>query len=152
MVLKCTADFYPKVSRFVNKKGHCEPKHGLFFIDVFGDSSFQRVGDIEKVETEILLGYKMMDPLSFSVNYSIRIRGSLVLMYRHMMTKSPARTSLNLWKVKLEARVRRYSVNEVPKPKKKVMGLVSYGNKLTENPYDLLNHKEPEDLDNCLWD
>ncbi|GJX35421.1 hypothetical protein Tco_0246978 [Tanacetum coccineum] len=45
---------------FVNNKVIEEPEHGLFFIDLFGDPSFQRVSDIEKVETETLMGYKMM--------------------------------------------------------------------------------------------
>ncbi|GJV29596.1 hypothetical protein Tco_1386044 [Tanacetum coccineum] len=37
-----------------------EPKSGLFFIDVFGDEAFQKVSDVQKVETETLLRYKMV--------------------------------------------------------------------------------------------
>nr|GEU29400.1 hypothetical protein [Tanacetum cinerariifolium] len=45
---------------FVNTKAIEELKDGMFFIDVFGDKSFQRVGDIHKIDTETLFGYKMM--------------------------------------------------------------------------------------------
>ncbi|GKD03616.1 hypothetical protein Tco_1178590 [Tanacetum coccineum] len=34
--------------------------YGLLSVDVFGDEAFQRVNDVHKVETETLLGYKMM--------------------------------------------------------------------------------------------
>ncbi|GJY44178.1 hypothetical protein Tco_0432391 [Tanacetum coccineum] len=33
-----------------------EPDHGLFFIDAFGEPTFQRMDDIHKVETDTLLG------------------------------------------------------------------------------------------------
>ncbi|GKB77152.1 hypothetical protein Tco_0944047 [Tanacetum coccineum] len=33
---------------------------GIFFIDVFGDQAFQRIGDIHKVDVDTLLSYLMM--------------------------------------------------------------------------------------------
>nr|GEZ67028.1 protein kinase superfamily protein [Tanacetum cinerariifolium] len=50
----------PKWFKLENNRVIEETEHGLFFIDVFGDNSFQRVYDIHKVEIETLLGYKMM--------------------------------------------------------------------------------------------
>ncbi|GJX32529.1 ribonuclease H-like domain-containing protein [Tanacetum coccineum] len=88
----------PEGVTFVNNKVTEEPKHGLFFIDVFGDSSFQRVGDIEKVETEILLGYKMM-ALSVKTPENQRF---IVLMNR-MIDERPDKNKLTSKKVKLEA-------------------------------------------------
>ncbi|GKB58379.1 hypothetical protein Tco_0914565 [Tanacetum coccineum] len=35
-------------------------EHRLFFIDAFGEPSFQRMSDIQKVETETLFGYKVI--------------------------------------------------------------------------------------------
>ncbi|GKA34676.1 hypothetical protein Tco_0721105 [Tanacetum coccineum] len=46
--------------QFVNNKVVETPKHGIIFIDVFGDQAFQRVSDIHKVEVESLLGYMVM--------------------------------------------------------------------------------------------
>ncbi|GJV31939.1 hypothetical protein Tco_1392339 [Tanacetum coccineum] len=46
--------------KFVNNLVIKEPKHGLLFIDAFGDEAFLRVNDVHKVETETLLGYKVM--------------------------------------------------------------------------------------------
>ncbi|GKC71857.1 hypothetical protein Tco_1117740 [Tanacetum coccineum] len=47
----------PKGVEFVNNKVIDKSEHGLFFADVFGNPSFQRVSDIEKSKTEALPGY-----------------------------------------------------------------------------------------------
>ncbi|GJV18044.1 hypothetical protein Tco_1363367 [Tanacetum coccineum] len=50
----------PKEVPFVNNLVIEEPEHGLFFIDSFREPAFQRINDIHKVETETLLGYKVI--------------------------------------------------------------------------------------------
>ncbi|GJU07303.1 MAK10-like protein [Tanacetum coccineum] len=50
----------PKGVNFVLNKVIKEPEYGLFFIDAFGDETFQRVSDVHKVKNETLVGYKLM--------------------------------------------------------------------------------------------
>ncbi|GJV85341.1 hypothetical protein Tco_1525239 [Tanacetum coccineum] len=83
---------------FVNNKVIEEPEHGLFFIDLFGDPSFQRVSDIEKVETETLMGYKMM---ALNVK-SLKNQRFIVLMNR-MIDERPDNEKLTSKKFKLES-------------------------------------------------
>ncbi|GJX79240.1 hypothetical protein Tco_0327389 [Tanacetum coccineum] len=45
----------PKGVEFVKNLVIEEPQHGLFFIEAFGEETFQRVSDIHNVETETLL-------------------------------------------------------------------------------------------------
>ncbi|GKA42651.1 hypothetical protein Tco_0735311 [Tanacetum coccineum] len=46
--------------QFVNNKVIEYPKHGIFFIDVFGDQAFQRISVIHKVDVDSLLSYMVM--------------------------------------------------------------------------------------------
>nr|GFB20067.1 protein kinase superfamily protein [Tanacetum cinerariifolium] len=50
----------PKGVKFVNNLVIKQLEHGLFFIDAFGQEAFQRVDEVHKVETQTLLGYKVM--------------------------------------------------------------------------------------------
>ncbi|GKB50347.1 hypothetical protein Tco_0901100 [Tanacetum coccineum] len=50
----------PEGVKFVNNLVIEQPEHGLFFIDAFREEAFQRVDDMHKVETETLMGYKVM--------------------------------------------------------------------------------------------
>nr|GEY97263.1 protein kinase superfamily protein [Tanacetum cinerariifolium] len=58
--LECNRS-HPKGIQFVNSKVIETLKHGIFFIDAFGNQAFQRVSDIHKVEVESLLWYMVMD-------------------------------------------------------------------------------------------
>ncbi|GJR57924.1 hypothetical protein Tco_1500086 [Tanacetum coccineum] len=57
--LKCNRSL-PEGIQFMNNKVTETPEHGIFFIDSFGDHTFQRRCDIHKVEVESLLGYIVM--------------------------------------------------------------------------------------------
>nr|GEX39135.1 hypothetical protein [Tanacetum cinerariifolium] len=50
----------PEGVQFMNNKVIETPEHEIFFIDVFGDQTFQRINNIHKVEFESLLGYLVM--------------------------------------------------------------------------------------------
>ncbi|GJS93121.1 hypothetical protein Tco_0800089 [Tanacetum coccineum] len=50
----------PKGIPFVKNLVIEEHEHGHFFIDAFGEPAFQRINDTHKVESETLLGYKVM--------------------------------------------------------------------------------------------
>ncbi|GKD69015.1 hypothetical protein Tco_1323105 [Tanacetum coccineum] len=80
-----------------------------------------------KVEVESLLGYMVM-----AGNVNTREYQRFCMLIRKMIDEHPNREKLKSKKEKDSTiSVRRHSVNEVPKPKKKVMGSVSYGNKVT---------------------
>ncbi|GJW20026.1 hypothetical protein Tco_0027462 [Tanacetum coccineum] len=67
---------------------------------------------------------------------------------RWFISRSEAKySSLSNWNRGLHS-MRRYSVNEVPEPKKNVMSSVSCDNKLTDTISSTF--EVPEDLDNCL--
>ncbi|GJW25408.1 hypothetical protein Tco_0039219 [Tanacetum coccineum] len=57
--LECNRSL-PKGVPFVKNMVIEEPKYGMFFIDVFGDQSFQRMSDINKIRVDSLLTYLMM--------------------------------------------------------------------------------------------
>nr|GEX46786.1 protein kinase superfamily protein [Tanacetum cinerariifolium] len=50
----------PEGVKFVNNLVIKQLEHGLFFMDAFGQEAFQRVDEVHKVETQTLLGYKVM--------------------------------------------------------------------------------------------
>ncbi|GJW93035.1 hypothetical protein Tco_0172707 [Tanacetum coccineum] len=58
---KCVGEMMTSLRKEFMKNMVIEkPKHWLFFIDAFGEETFQRVSNIHKVETKTLLGYKVM--------------------------------------------------------------------------------------------
>nr|GEZ87096.1 protein kinase superfamily protein [Tanacetum cinerariifolium] len=51
----------PEGVKFKENRVTEEPEFGLMFMDEFGDLTFQRVSDIDKVKTTTLFSYKMME-------------------------------------------------------------------------------------------
>ncbi|GKB78840.1 hypothetical protein Tco_0945735, partial [Tanacetum coccineum] len=90
--LECNRSL-PEGIPFINNLEIEQPENGMFFKDVFGDEAFQRMSDIRKADVETLLTY--------------------LVMASNISTRTNQR---------LNHSVRRFSVNDVPELKKKVMG------------------------------
>ncbi|GKE93216.1 hypothetical protein Tco_1574311 [Tanacetum coccineum] len=74
-----------------------EPEHRRFFIDAFGEPTFQRMSNIHKVETETLLGYKVM-----ASNVKTTANKRLTVLMRKMMYEGPDKDKILTKRVKLE--------------------------------------------------
>ncbi|GKA69399.1 hypothetical protein Tco_0775463 [Tanacetum coccineum] len=117
-----------------------QPEDGIFFIDAFGIQAFQRVSDIDKVETETLMGYMVM-----AGNVWTPENQRFCVRMRKMISECPDKDKLQSKRVKFNHSVSQHLVNEVPELKKKAMGPVSRGNKLIE-PYTISStFEEPKD-------
>ncbi|GKD61361.1 hypothetical protein Tco_1298870 [Tanacetum coccineum] len=79
------------------------------------------------MEVESLMGYMVM-----AGKIRTPENQRFCVMMRKMIDECPGKDKLQSKRIRLNYSVRRHSVNEVPKPKKKVMGSVSCGNMLTE--------------------
>jgi hypothetical protein len=74
-----------------------EPEYGIFFVDEFGQEAFQRVSDIDKVETTTLLAYKLM-----ALNIRRPENEEFVRLMDQMMKDRPDKEVLMSKKAKLE--------------------------------------------------
>ncbi|GKB57106.1 hypothetical protein Tco_0913292 [Tanacetum coccineum] len=74
----------PEVVKLVNNLVNEQPGHWLFFIDAFRDKAFQGVSDVHKVETETLLGYKV---IASNVKTDANLRLSMLMS--EMINKRP---------------------------------------------------------------
>ncbi|GKA68622.1 hypothetical protein Tco_0768539 [Tanacetum coccineum] len=88
----------PKGVKFVNNLVIEQPEHRLFFIDAFGEEAFQRVDDVHKVETETLLGYKMM---ASNVKTDANLRFSMLMS--DMIDKRPNKDRILSKRLKLKS-------------------------------------------------
>ncbi|GJV64883.1 hypothetical protein Tco_1475711 [Tanacetum coccineum] len=75
-----------------------EPEHRLFFIDAFGEPTFQRMNDIHKMEIETLLGYKMM-----ASNVKTAANQVFSVVMSKMIDDRPDKDKIMNMKVKLES-------------------------------------------------
>nr|GEX25379.1 hypothetical protein [Tanacetum cinerariifolium] len=75
-----------------------KPEHGLFFIDAFREPAFQRVNDIEKVETKTLLGYKVM-----ALNVKTPKNQRFMMLMSRMIDEFPDKDNILNKRVKLES-------------------------------------------------
>ncbi|GJY47329.1 hypothetical protein Tco_0436392, partial [Tanacetum coccineum] len=94
--LHCNKEL-PKRIKFVNNLVIEEPEHGLFFIDAFEDEAFQRVNYVHKVETETLLGYKVM-----ALNVKTDANQRFSMLMSKMINERPDKEKIMSKRVKLE--------------------------------------------------
>ncbi|GJT70768.1 hypothetical protein Tco_1030054 [Tanacetum coccineum] len=88
----------PRGVQFVNNKVIEYPKHGIFFIDVFGDHAFQRISNIHKVDVDTLLSYLVM-----ATNINTLDNQRFCAVIRSMIDSHLDKEKLKSKRVKLEA-------------------------------------------------
>ncbi|GKG03214.1 hypothetical protein Tco_0310850, partial [Tanacetum coccineum] len=94
--LECNRSL-PKNVPFVNNMVIEEPEYGMFFIEAFGDDTFQRMNDMHKVDIETLLSYLVMDS-----NITTPEKTRFCLKLRKMIANYPDQHKLESKGVKLE--------------------------------------------------
>lgn len=87
----------PTGVKFANSKVIKEPEYGLFFLDEYGSLAFQRVSEMDKVETPTLLAYKLM-----ARHYKSPENEEFMLLMDKQMSERPDKHVLLQKKTKLE--------------------------------------------------
>nr|GEV66368.1 copia protein [Tanacetum cinerariifolium] len=83
---------------FVNNMVIKEPEYGIFFTDKFGDQTFQRWSDIDKVGMEAFVSYLVAESMVKSLE-----NARFIMKLRKLIAEHPDQEKLKSKKVKLEA-------------------------------------------------